>query len=791
MVEKVPKQWRRRVASAHAVKLAARNHIPEREFSIAKVSAVSEAAHSWLAGVVEACGRLRVPVDISDSDLCELAEAKAREAMDLAGGWAVNHEIGALWAEFGGRISGEWGLMMNAGAVRERLERFAAGYGLPCPALPYYTRAGKRAGVEDGPAISRMTCPLWWRRGLRKIQARELEAAAIRLGYVSRGIEIYASDATVDRRQQQNRRNAAALAAVTARNLETDEEVRLSELAAASVANPVIRRGELMARIAGFEFVAEKMGHVAEFVTLTCPSAYHARRIQGGKPVENEKWNKATPREAQSYLTKLWANARAALWRRGIRPYGFRISEPHHDGTPHWHLLLFIDPVLSVGRAAVGRFRAILRRYGLRQDGREKGARENRVKFIKIEPGQGGAAGYVAKYVSKNIDGFQVQADLEGMPAVDSSRRVAAWAAAWGIRQFQQIGGPPVGVWRELRRLPAGGEYSDKVEAARKAADCGPKARMRDGPEARRSAEHWADYVGIMGGPVVRRDALPVRLAYTREGERWDFAGALPCPAPLTRYGEVSPGVVYGVRDVAKDRAWASARGRWEIKRKGGGNVGTSVGASVGDMGGLRGNGRAGVGIGEGLEVIKRKGAGSVDSVFVLDVVANGNAGNSFSSEGLEGGGSYYGDEKRELQIIGVDGAASGHGGGLGFAFDVAPDFSAPRTRGNNCSRGGWPDASRLVGSARHPGQLAGLALVALSAALNSPEKTALCIGDGGKYGLVAKGFTSEIQHHGGAEFAYGADASGAGGEDHRRSGGHHRGNGGSHTPAGRPVGPG
>jgi hypothetical protein len=498
-------------------------------------------AHSWLADIAARVGNLRVPVDISDSDLCDMAADRAREALNLAA---------ETW-------------LRTSGAIRERLARFAAGYGLRCPALPYLARSGKMVGIEDGPAIARMTDEHWWRRGLRKAQARALEGAAIRLGYVRKGAEVYASNATVERRAQQRRRNVAALESTRAVNLDTGGGYALGELVEHSVANPRIRRGELMTRLAGFDRIAADMGHVAEFVTLTCPVEFHPYKADGR---ENRGYAGATPREAQQWLVRTWAKCRAKLARMGCRLYGFRVAEPHKTGTPHWHAVLFMSPWLSAGRAMVPRVRAVIRRYFLGPEP-DAARKAHGVAFLAIdrEAYEGGAAGYLAKYIAKNIDGggYQVQMTLDGGETIDASVRVEAWASTWGIRQFQQVGGPPVGVWREARRLDAFGEYSDAVESVRVAADVGRKTQGQRG----RAAQAWSEFVGLMGGPTVSRRDMPVRVAYTRAGERWDYVAALPYPANPTRYGEIAPGAVYGLRDVLRDRGYASVRYRWEIKR--------------------------------------------------------------------------------------------------------------------------------------------------------------------------------------------------------------------------------
>ncbi|MCA3780130.1 MAG: replication endonuclease [Burkholderia sp.] len=456
--------------------------------------------------------------------------------------------------------------------------------------------------ADDGDGqVARVRCELWWRRRLRTQHGRNAEASSVRLGLVHYGGDPYASREAVARRMGQNARNRLMLESVV---VENDEGYRatLAELADKGTANKAIRRGELMTRLRGCEDLAVDAGFDAVMFTLTCPSRFHAVRQLGQqvKCIPNKRYDPTlTARDGQAYLRRVWARIRAELARLGVRYFGMRVAEPHHDATPHWHGLAFSSDIAA--------FERVMRKHGLRDSGDERGAQERRVKFERIDRARGSAVGYIAKYIAKNVDGahvgdhktregFTVAPDLLGDLEITPSQRVETWAATWGIRQFQQFGGAPVGVWRELRRVKE--EDLPREDESMAVRDAWAAAQKT----AERPAD-WAAYCRAMGGVAGEARAVCVKRVPTiREGRYGAVRVLVPHGVAARGIATIDEGGIVGLLSRETEIFVPSTRYEWRVVSRSGAAASTRTCVNNCTGGGDVQGGR-GVGDGRGGEL--------------------------------------------------------------------------------------------------------------------------------------------------------------------------------------------
>lgn len=263
----------------------------------------------------------------------------------------------------------------------------------------------------------------------------------------------------------------------------------------------------------------------------------HSRLYQSGEG--NPHYKGKAPKDAQNYLSNLWARFRSSMQRAGICLCGFRIADPHHDGCPHWHILLFISAGF-VGGCSVQRVQSELLRYVLLDSPNEPGAQERRCRFEIIDLTSGSAAGYVAKYIAKAV-GVESEVAAGSRTAAG---RVSAWASKRGIRQFQQLGGALVGLWRELRKVP----YQSLGKRPSKAMSDSWKAANRTDSEKC----DFAAFLRATGDVTINRKERKLRIA-------WEWSDR------QGKYGEPIGDQPVGVSVTGRTKIYASVRKVWQI----------------------------------------------------------------------------------------------------------------------------------------------------------------------------------------------------------------------------------
>ncbi|WP_439144584.1 replication endonuclease, partial [Serratia ureilytica] len=208
---------------------------------------------------------------------------------------------------------------------------------------------GKLDASSAVASLSRLANAEWWERQLKAQRTRWREALLIAAGEVNLKKYPYASKQAIRDVQARRLANMDYLKGCDLENVATGERVDLIDKVMASISNPEIRRMELMSTIAGIEKYAASERHVGMFITITTPSKYHPTRVVGKEGAEkvqfNHNWDSEafSPKDGQRYLVRIWSKMRTAFKDNGLSVYGMRVVEPHHDGTPHWHMMLFCE----------------------------------------------------------------------------------------------------------------------------------------------------------------------------------------------------------------------------------------------------------------------------------------------------------------------------------------------------------------------------------------------------------------------------------------------------------------
>ncbi|WP_462154845.1 replication endonuclease [Pseudoalteromonas piscicida] len=401
-------------------------------------------------------------------------------------------------------------------------------------------------------ALNRMACPLWWRRRLRTKQALVIEQLARDMRTVHKKSSPYVSEFTIRSKRERNAKSDAImndLYVVPNDANPFDEFESLKDVAAKSSTSGKQLAAELMVRIRGFEECSKTLGHRGEFYTITAPSRFHSVHASG---IPNRKYNGSTPNDAQDYFNDLWKRARALFAKADIRPYGFRVVEPHHDGCPHWHMLLFMEKGQAI------KARKILKSLALEDTPSEVRTSSTRFKAISIDPKKGSAAGYIAKYITKAVNGEHInqvtcsEAGKISIAPADAAERASIWASTFNIRRFQQIGGPSVTTWRELRRLGMG--ESGKCEVANSMnTNLDTVSRYAlEKVRAAADASDWAAFCLAMGGVQVKRKDQAVRIHYQIPDIVDQITGEISrsesnSPYFATKYGDMPAKRILGV----------------------------------------------------------------------------------------------------------------------------------------------------------------------------------------------------------------------------------------------------
>ena len=416
-----------------------------------------------------------------------LANPEEVEAGQRAARWRpVLDRIGEILNTIERQIPDLWLAAISEEGLRAAAETASRLGLLTTPRKMFETPEGRRA-----------RCPMHHRRLLRRRAATARQHVAALLGTIGKGAAPYADGYAVGCWRE--RQEAARAFGLTREAFFADgRSIPLWDLMETS---RKARIAALYAQTLGLDELAKRRQLIPVFLTMTLPPKHHPNPAHG-QPYAGVDWDDApSPGDTDAALAARWTRFRARVAAEKIELLGLRVVEPHQDGCPHLHALLY-----AKGEEEV----EAINRHLLAICPDPPGMARVASKLVRIDRERASAASYVMKYLIKALPAAEVAAELadgverDGDPDhLAHHAEVAAWASERKLRRFAWLGLHGIRtVWQRVRSMSADERLGAPASIRAVAAS------MEGGA--------WGDALESLG--AIRSDGKPrPRLAYEEQ----------------------------------------------------------------------------------------------------------------------------------------------------------------------------------------------------------------------------------------------------------------------------------
>lgn len=311
--------------------------------------------------------------------------------------------------------------------------------------------------------------PATWRRKLRKtgLSAQGLMTSSLAMANENKH---YCSDHSVMHYVERKAKERAYLAKKAVRFEKADgstDTISLLDVADDKTSADI---AEVYAINKAYEHEAKTLGLDAYFLTLTLPGEFHPspRRCHGQL---NADWNTGYGlEEAGAEIQKMWRSIMREIKKTPefLGAFGMKVLEPHKDGCPHLHAMLYLPPTYQINENGIfseghtqQKLNEIVAQF-------VPGEHQREIRLIRKDTTGGEAsmspASYVMKYILKSMKDAGDRPDLltGNIKSKDPETRARAkaemarfrhkaWLGTLGRRGFSFVGMRGIrGIWRKL-----------------------------------------------------------------------------------------------------------------------------------------------------------------------------------------------------------------------------------------------------------------------------------------------------------------------------------------------------